>query len=104
MIASATYFPGCTSTCRCHTLGGGWTDGDSGAADIARVAVDLEERAEKCVRSVWAREDDPVVDMGVGHQFIEFAFVARRLDADGRQFEGIRAERSQALHEFAGLQ
>jgi hypothetical protein len=42
--------------------------------------------------------------MGVGHQFIEFAFVARRLDADGRQFEGIRAERSQALHEFAGLQ
>jgi hypothetical protein len=34
-----------------HTLSGGWTDGgDSGAADITCITVDLEERAEKCVR------------------------------------------------------
>ena len=87
-----------------HALSCGRSDGgDAGTADVPGITVDLEECVEKCVDAVWACEHDPVVNVGVGHKFVELPLVGRGFDTDGRQFKGVRAERAQTLHEFTCL-
>ena len=73
------------------------------ATDLPRVVEDFVKHLEEGGHAIRAGEDDPVVRMGVLHELAELEQFLRRHDADGRQFEHIRAEAPQRRAQATGL-
>src|SRR4029077_18075685 len=84
---------------RCRRADGG----DPRPADLAPVVIELKEDFEKRLDPVHAREDDPVVTVGVLNQLCEGTQIARWLDSNRRQFKYVGAERAQLRAQFARL-
>src|SRR6185369_6075887 len=81
-----------------HTLCRGRSDrSDAHSADFTGIIVKLEENIKERVDAVCAREHDPIVAVRVLHQLSEFPQVARRLDADCRQFDDMRTKGTQLV-------
>ena len=65
--------------------------------------INLKKRLEEGVDAIRARKDDPVVNMRVRDKLVKLPPVAWRFDTDGGQFESIRSQNMQTVHQFAGL-
>src|SRR3984893_12018438 len=81
---------------RCRRADGG----DPRPTDLAPVVIELKEDFEKRLDPVHAREDDPVVTVGVLNQLCEGTQIARWLDSNRRQFKYVGAERAQLRAQF----
>ena len=67
-------------------------DGDTGSPQVSGILMGGEEGVKKCLHTVRAGEDDPIVGADVGKGLHEGCLVGGRFDPDRRKFVGIGTE------------